>query len=198
MTRRIQDRDSISEKQIFTTGEAAELCSVSQQTIIRCFDNGRLNGFRVPGSRFRRIPRSDLLVFMKKNGMSSDRLEEKSTTVPLIGRDQTRIQDVNRAISETHSVTLEIAENAFDAGMTMQRCSPDLIIISSAVQDMDPVLMRRRLDESDRTDVRIIYFTGNVQDGTSQQLLHDEVASCVPGHLEAKTILDELHGLCGS
>ncbi len=44
-------------KQVFTTGEAAEICKVSQQTIIRCFDSGRLNGFRVPGSRFRRIPR---------------------------------------------------------------------------------------------------------------------------------------------
>ena len=43
------------EKQVFTTGEAAEICKVSQQTIIRCFDSGRLQGFRVPGSRFRRI-----------------------------------------------------------------------------------------------------------------------------------------------
>lgn len=198
MTRRTQDRETICEKQIFTTGEAAELCSVSQQTIIRCFDNGRLNGFRVPGSRFRRIPRSDLLVFMKKNGMAIDRLQEKPTTVLLIERDRGRIQSVNRVISETHSVTLEIADNAFDAGMSMQRCSPDLIIISSGVHGMDPVLMRRRLDESDRTDVRIIYFTGNDQDGSTQQGLHDAVASCVPGHLEPKTILDELHGLCGS
>ncbi|MEM9882815.1 MAG: helix-turn-helix domain-containing protein, partial [Planctomycetota bacterium] len=45
------------DKQVYTTGEAAEVCKVSQQTIIRCFDAGRLQGFRVPGSRFRRIPR---------------------------------------------------------------------------------------------------------------------------------------------
>ena len=47
-------------KTVFTTGEAAKICKVSQQTIIRCFDNGQLKGFRVPGSRFRRIPRSAL------------------------------------------------------------------------------------------------------------------------------------------
>ena len=29
-------------------------------TIIRCFDSGRLRGFRVPGSKFRRIPREEL------------------------------------------------------------------------------------------------------------------------------------------
>ena len=54
-------------KQVFTTGEAAEVCNVSQQTIIRCFDSGRLNGFRVPGSRFRRIPRAELIKFMRAN-----------------------------------------------------------------------------------------------------------------------------------
>ena len=54
-------------KELFTTGEAAEICRVSQQTIIRCFDSGRLEGFRVPGSRFRRIPRESLMKFMKGN-----------------------------------------------------------------------------------------------------------------------------------
>ncbi|MHC4596794.1 MAG: response regulator, partial [Planctomycetota bacterium] len=29
-------------KDLFTTGEAADVCKVSQQTIIRCFDAGRL------------------------------------------------------------------------------------------------------------------------------------------------------------
>ena len=58
-----------TEKEVFTTGEAAEICNVSQQTIIRCFDSGRLNGFRVPGSRFRRIPRRDLIRFMHANHM---------------------------------------------------------------------------------------------------------------------------------
>jgi len=54
-------------KDVYTTGEAAEICKVSQQTIIRCFDAGRLGGFRVPGSKFRRIPRDALVKFMKDN-----------------------------------------------------------------------------------------------------------------------------------
>ena len=31
-------------KTVFTTGEAAKICKVSQQTIIRCFDSGQLKG----------------------------------------------------------------------------------------------------------------------------------------------------------
>ena len=60
---------------VFTTGEAAKICDVSQQTIIRCFDNGSIKGFRVPGSRFRRIPRDKLYAFMRENGISTDTLE---------------------------------------------------------------------------------------------------------------------------
>ncbi len=56
-------------KEVYTTGEAAKICRVSQQTIIRCFDEGRLKGFKVPGSRFRRIPKKYLIAFMKEYGL---------------------------------------------------------------------------------------------------------------------------------
>ena len=39
-------------KTVYTTGEAAEICKVSQQTIIRCFDSGRLKGFACPAAVF--------------------------------------------------------------------------------------------------------------------------------------------------
>src|SRR5579862_571663 len=62
-------------KDVYTTGEAADICKVSQQTIIRCFDAGRLGGFRVPGSKFRRIPRDSLVKFMKENAIPLDNLD---------------------------------------------------------------------------------------------------------------------------
>jgi excisionase family DNA binding protein len=66
----------INMKDVFTTGEAAKICRVSQQTIIRCFDKGILGGYKVPGSRFRRIPRNDLIMYMTTYRIPMDRLEE--------------------------------------------------------------------------------------------------------------------------
>ena len=74
-------------KTVFTTGEAAEICKVSQQTIIRCFDSGRLKGFRVPGSRFRRIPREALIAFMKDNNIPPDALDSGKTKVLVVDDD---------------------------------------------------------------------------------------------------------------
>ena len=68
----------MTKKTVFTTGEAAKICKVSQQTIIRCFDNGSLKGFRVPGSRFRRIPRDNLFSFMKRTEFPPMRLKVES------------------------------------------------------------------------------------------------------------------------
>ena len=77
---------AMSTKTVFTTGEAARICKVSQQTIIRCFDNGTLKGFRVPGSRFRRIPRDQLFQFMRDNGIPTDALESGKRKVLIVDR----------------------------------------------------------------------------------------------------------------
>lgn len=54
----------------YTTGRAAKLCGISQQSIIRAFDDGHIpGGFRLPGQRYRWIPRSALLAFMLAVGI---------------------------------------------------------------------------------------------------------------------------------
>jgi excisionase family DNA binding protein len=74
-----------AEQTVFTTGQVAKICKVSQQTIIRCFDNGTLKGFKVPGgSKHRRIPRASLEKFMKENGiplgyLTGESIVEEST-----------------------------------------------------------------------------------------------------------------------
>lgn len=71
----------MTKKTVFTNGGSAKICKVSQQTIIRCFDNATLKGFRVPGSRFRRIPRDQLYVFMRDDGIPTDALYSWSMTM---------------------------------------------------------------------------------------------------------------------
>jgi excisionase family DNA binding protein len=63
---------------VFTVGQAARICKVSAQTIIRCMDDGRLDGFRESGSKHRRIPRSSLLAFMKNYDIPTAALDGSS------------------------------------------------------------------------------------------------------------------------
>src|SRR5262245_57461241 len=83
-----------------TTREAAKICKVSQQSIIRCFDHGQLKGFRVPGSRFRRIPREGLYKFMKDNGIPTDALESGKRKVLLVDDDNDLVVLMTKVLEE--------------------------------------------------------------------------------------------------
>ena len=114
-------------KQIFTTGEAAELCNVSQQTIIRCFDQGRLDGFRVPGSRFRRIPREALLKFMQDNDIPTTSLQTPNCNVLVIGADAQCIDSLHTAVN-ARRVSVHPVCTAWDAGSAFALFDPELVL----------------------------------------------------------------------
>ena len=198
MTRRAQVRDSLEQKQVFTTGEAAELCNVSQQTIIRCFDNGRLNGFRVPGSRFRRIPREDLIVFMKDNGMSLDALAASVPSILLIDVEPAKTAQVAQFVEAHQRAEFSVAHDAFEAGIALERCQPDIVAIGPGVEGLDPTAVRRRLSECRSTAARVIVFLGPGEPGQSRHLTSHGIDACVLGELDAAPILNELRGLLRS
>jgi hypothetical protein len=52
-----------------TPAQAARICGLSHATIIRCFDRGILKGFKIPGSRYRRIPMESLQLFIREHNL---------------------------------------------------------------------------------------------------------------------------------
>ena len=60
---------------VYTTGEAARVCYLSSSTITKFFDGGEIEGYKVPGSKDRRIPHKNLLKFMCDNKTPFDELE---------------------------------------------------------------------------------------------------------------------------
>ncbi len=158
-------------KTVFTTGEAAKICKVSQQTIIRCFDNGQLKGFRVPGSRFRRIPREALYKFMKDNGIPTDALESGKRKVLLVDDDAELVELMTKVLEEDGRFEVRIASNGFDAGMMVKEYRPDLIVLDVMLPDINgkEVCHRVRADTS-LEDVRILCISGMVEEDKIQEL----------------------------
>ena len=65
-------------KKILTTGDVAEICNVASRTVHKWFDNGLLAGYRIPGSRDRRIPIGELKRFMEEHHMPMTSLPDGS------------------------------------------------------------------------------------------------------------------------
>jgi hypothetical protein len=75
-------------KEIFTTGDIARICAVSSRTVAKWFNAGVLEGYRIPMSRDRRVPRESLLRFMREHGISTDRFGDAlSRDVLVVGAD---------------------------------------------------------------------------------------------------------------
>ncbi|MER3415053.1 MAG: regulator [Gemmataceae bacterium] len=152
-------------KQVYTTGEAARICKVSQQTIIRCFDNGQLKGFRVPGSRFRRIPRDALYKFMKDNGIPTDALESGKRKILVVDDDPDLVEMITKALEEDGRFEVRVATNGFDAGMMVKEYRPDLIVLDVMLPDINGKEVCQRV-RSDNTleDVKIVCISGMIED----------------------------------
>ena len=151
-------------KTVFTTGEAAKICNVSQQTIIRCFDSGQLKGFRVPGSRFRRIPRDVLYRFMKDNGIPTDALESGRRKALIVDDDEELVELIRDVFDADGRFDVRVANNGFDAGMMVKEYKPDIIVLDVMLPDINgkEVCQRVRSDSS-LDDVRIICISGMVE-----------------------------------
>jgi excisionase family DNA binding protein len=155
---------STSTKTVYTTGEAAKICKVSQQTIIRCFDSGQLKGFRVPGSRFRRIPRDVLYKFMKENGIPTDALESGKRKALIVDDDPELVELIRDVLEADGRFEVRVANNGFDAGMMTKEYRPDIIVLDVMLPDINgkEVCQRVRSD-STMDDVKIICISGMVE-----------------------------------
>ncbi len=151
-------------KTVFTTGEAAKICKVSQQTIIRCFDSGQLKGFRVPGSRFRRIPRDQLFAFMKDNGIPTEALESGKRKVLIVDDDEELVELLKDTFDRDGRFEIRTANNGFDAGMLVKEFRPDLVVLDVMLPDINgrEVCVRVRSD-STLDEVKIICISGMVE-----------------------------------
>ena len=162
MVRRNNSSDWVG-KQVFTTGEAAEVCKVSQQTIIRCFDSGRLHGFRVPGSRFRRIPRAELLRFMKANDIPTDVLESSRKRVLVVDDDEQIVELFVDVLGRDDRFEIKTAGTGYDAGLMTEQFKPHLILLDYMLPDINGNLVCERIKANpDLGDTKIIIMSGVV------------------------------------
>ncbi len=132
-------------KRVFTTGEVAQICKVSQQTVIRCFDSGRLQGFRVPGSRFRRIPRDSLVAFMKNNQIPMDQLDTGKKRVLVVDDDEAIVEMFTELLERDGRFEVETAATGYDAGILTEQFRPDIVLLDFKLPDINGTAVCRTI-----------------------------------------------------
>ena len=122
-------------KKGFTTGEVAELCHVTIPTVIKWIESGELEGFKIPGSKNRRITRESLLTFMKKYNIPTTALEKSKPRV-LVVDDEEEILELFKVLLEAEKFETRLVSRGFQAGLAKE-FKPDLIILDILLPDID-------------------------------------------------------------
>jgi two-component system response regulator RpaA len=121
-------------KKVFTTGQVAKICHVAPRTVSKWFDTGKLRGYRIPGSQDRRIPREQLIRFMKENHIPLGSLEEECWhKILIVGAEPLFIDRLKELLPENDDFKFEIAHSGFEAGTKASSFHPDSIIIDHAM-----------------------------------------------------------------
>jgi excisionase family DNA binding protein len=181
-------------KDLFTTGEAAEICRVSQQTIIRCFDSGRLKGFRVPGSKFRRIPRSSLIRFMRDNNIPLDNLDSGKRKVLIVDDDAEIVELISDILSGEGGFEIRTASSGYEAGMITQQFRPDLILLDYMLPDVNGNVVCQTIRKNPEFEnTRIIIVSGVIKQEEIDQLLRAGAQDFLKKPFNISELLDKVN-----
>ncbi len=180
-------------KSVYSTGEVAQICKVSQQTVIRCFDAGKLKGFRVPGSRFRRITREGLIQFMKDNEIPLDQLESGKKKVLVVDDEPAIIEMLVELLERDGRFEVRTANTGFDAGVVAGEFQPDIIVLDYMLPDINGNVVCRTVRANPNLEhVKIIIVSGVVNRDEIDSLLADGAQEFIKKPFEIDQLIGKI------
>lgn len=162
------------QKDILTTGEVAKICNVAPRTVSKWFDSGQLRGYRIPGSKDRRIPLSALIKFMKAHHIPMDGLQSGQTRVLIVDDESEIVEVLEKMLAEQASYEVRTAHSGFASGVECERFKPHVILLDMHLGDIhgeDVLKLVRANDDLQLT--KIIAMSGKLTDGQAQHLLQN-------------------------
>src|SRR5829696_2497039 len=148
-------------KDVLTTGEVAKICNVAPRTVSKWFDSGTLHGYRIPGSKDRRIPLNQLIRFMKHHGMPLNGLMTGSTRVLIVDEEQDIVEVLEKILEGEAKYEVEIARGGFEAGVTADKLRPHVILLDMHLATVDAKDVCKQVkNSSDLQLTKVIAMSG--------------------------------------
>ena len=197
----IQQRDKSMDttKELFTTGEAADLCNLSQQTIIRCFDSGRLRGFRIPGSKFRKIPRDSLMKFMKENSIPILNAQSGKRRLLIVDDDAEIVELMTDVLARDGRFDVRTASTGYDAGIMTQKFRPDLILLDYMLPDVNGNRVCKTIKQDPEfANTKIIIISGVINQTEIDDLMKAGAEAFVKKPFNITELIDRIAAVFGS
>ena len=158
-------------KDVLTTGEVAKICNVAPRTVSKWFDSGALHGYRIPGSKDRRIPLNQLIRFMKHHGMPLNGLMTGCTRVLIVDDEQDIVEVLEKILEDEAKYEVEVARGGFAAGITAEKFRPHVMLVDMHLKDIyAPEVCKQVKKNPDLQLTKVIAMSGKLSDAEAQGL----------------------------
>ncbi|MGB2987753.1 MAG: response regulator [Phycisphaerae bacterium] len=161
-------------RKVLTTGEVAKICNVAPRTVSKWFDSGHLRGYRIPGSRDRRIPVEHLIRFMRAHGIPLNSLDVGYTRVLVLDSDRALCDAIRKTLTNEAGYEVTTADSALEAGAAAQELTPSVVVADVTLPDITPKGLRRFVRSlSTPEPICLIGTAAGLSEGNGQGLLQE-------------------------
>jgi excisionase family DNA binding protein len=159
-------------KNVLTTGDVAKICHVAPRTVSKWFDNGQLRGYRIPGSKDRRIPVNELIRFMKTHNMPTSELAVGRIRVLLADSNIKAATALADSLRSKAEYDVQIVRSNFETGSAIHKFTPHVLLINLMAEGIDAAAVCRGIRENeDLRTIKIIALVSQLNDSESKALL---------------------------
>ena len=159
-------------KNVLTTGDVAKICNVAPRTVSKWFDTGQLKGYRIPGSKDRRIPVSELIRFMKANNMPAPTLPVGKIRVLIVNGDDGAASALAETLRTKADYEVQTANSNFETGTIAQKFAPHVLLVSLLAEGIDATSICKSIrTNEDLQTIKIIALANQLSDSESAALL---------------------------
>jgi len=186
-------------KDVLTTGEVAKLCNVAPRTVSKWFDSGKLRGYRIPGSKDRRIPMQQLIRFMQEHGIPLNGIDTGITRVLVAEADQDVAELLSRALAQDAGYEVHLVHSAFEAGAVAQTAKPHVMLIDVGLHGLggrDGVRAIRNVAAT--SSAKLIALSGSLREGEAETLRQQGYDNVVQKPFEVSQIVQAIEQTLGT
>jgi len=187
-------------EEVLTVFQASKHCNVSSKTIINWIDSGHINAYKTVGGH-RRIKRTDLLEFMKKQGIpipDGDQQEERKKIL-VVDDDAIIVETIVQGLEEDeNNYEVISASDGFEAGLQVTHFKPDLLILDIMMPDIKGYEVCEKIKSQDETkDTKIIVLSAYLDDEKFKQMKAHGADACFSKPLPLPQLKEEVSQLLG-
>jgi len=159
-------------KNVLTTGDVAKICNVAPRTVSKWFDTGQLKGYRIPGSKDRRIPVSELLRFMKTHNMPPPTLPAGKIRVLIVHNDDQATSALAETLQTKADYEVQTANSNFETGVIAQKFAPHVLLVNLLAEGIDATgLCKSIRSNADLQTIKIVALANRLSNSESAALL---------------------------